>query len=457
MDSAPRMMDDISAVTKEVTIPLGPVTTSSQDVSSNDLPIPGPDTVTLTKAPSGWFCSDNTRLRNNLFAAVGFLELANAGDFAANVWNDVPVPVYAIVFMAIGGCSAFVISVCAFFDSRKAWRNIKFLRQQRASFKTQKQSLDNTASARGLDVLIEVTTRELRIEIINRYVMDLLMGGGAMLISIGTFMAIGGANPRVWLASNILSGYLGNAPIALYGLLSSIWAAMVVGKMRAHVAVARKELQGSSVLPMLKRRCFNVQLFFIINGTANVLGGVGSMLTAERWWAYVILIPVIISSIFCNIWWRHRVGYDRPYISNMSRMNLDMITETLEATSQLRQTIHDSTATNMDQLFSGMASLRDVLELFVKYDLFEQFCLRMVTNKRVKHLVLKAQDAQVQISVASILEIPEEHHPSILAAALVFLKKQGPRHMLHRERFLIEILGTYLNQEKESRTVEVEK
>jgi hypothetical protein len=450
------MSDDISTATKELSAPLGPVTTSSQDASSNELSIPGPDTVTLTKARSGWSCTDDTRLRNNLFAAVGFLELANAGDFAANVWNEVPVPVYAIVFMAIGGCSAFVLSICAFFDSRKAWRNIKFLRQQRESFKTQKQSPENNASTRGLDVLIEVTTRELRVEIINRYVMDLLMGGGAMLISIGTFMAMGGANPRVWLASNILSGYLGNAPIALYGLLSSIWAAMVVIKMRAHVAVARKDLQGSSVLPMLRRRCFNVQLFFIINGTANVLGGVGSMLTAERWWAYVILIPVIISSIFCNIWWRHRVGYDRPYISNISHMDLEMITETLEATSQLRQTIHTSAGNNLEQIFD-MASLREVLELFVKHDLFEQFCLRMVTNKRVGHLVLKVQDARVQISVASILEISEEHHPNILAAALVFLKKQGPRHMLHRERFLIEILGTYLHQEKKSQAVEVEK
>jgi hypothetical protein len=181
------------------------------------------------------------------------------------------------------------------------------------------------------------------------------------------------------------------------------------------------------------------------------------MLTAERWWAYVILIPVIISSIFCNIWWRHRVGYDRPYISNISRMDLELITETLEATSQLRQAIHTSAGNNLEQIFGGMASLREVMELFVKQDLFEQFCLRMVTNKRIGHLVLKAQDTRVQINVASILETSEEHHPNILAAALVFLKKQGPRHMLHRERFLIEILGTYLHQEKKSQAVEAEK
>src|SRR6478735_2365382 len=228
-----------------------PSATAEPAPTSTTLHIPGPSSVTLTKFRSQWSCIDDNRLRNNLFAAVGFLELANAGDFAANVWNDVPVPIYAIVFMAIGGTAAFVLSICAFFDSRKAWRNIKFLRQQKQYLETEKENLPAGAESRGLDVFIEITTRELRIEIINRWAMDLLMGGGAMLISIGTYMAIGGANRKVWHASNILSGYLGNAPIALFGLISAIWASMVVSKMRSHVAVAKKELQGSPSLPLL--------------------------------------------------------------------------------------------------------------------------------------------------------------------------------------------------------------
>jgi hypothetical protein len=39
------------------------------------------------------------RLRNSLLLGVGFLELANAGDFAANVWNTIPVPTFAAVLM----------------------------------------------------------------------------------------------------------------------------------------------------------------------------------------------------------------------------------------------------------------------------------------------------------------------------------------------------------------------
>jgi hypothetical protein len=34
-----------------------------------------------------------SRLRNNLLASVGFLEFGNATDFAANVWNTIPVPI----------------------------------------------------------------------------------------------------------------------------------------------------------------------------------------------------------------------------------------------------------------------------------------------------------------------------------------------------------------------------
>ena len=49
-------------------------------------------------------------LKNSLLASVGYLELANAKDFAANVWNDVPVPKCAMAFMAIGGVLAIGLS-----------------------------------------------------------------------------------------------------------------------------------------------------------------------------------------------------------------------------------------------------------------------------------------------------------------------------------------------------------
>ncbi|KAK7431288.1 hypothetical protein QQZ08_002059 [Neonectria magnoliae] len=275
---------------------------------------PGLNQVTLSKGRRRWSYPQGLRFEHNLHWAVGLLELANSGDFAANIWNDTPVPVYAIVFMAVGGTAAAVLSVFALRDAGKAWHNIKFLRNQRRLSREHKtKQLNDGRLVHQANVLLDIATRELYTEVINRWGMNILMGGGAVLISVGTFLAIGGANPKVWLASNILSGYLGNAPIALYGIVNFVWAIIVCRKKQSHRIEAENKLKGTVAVLLLKRYCFNVQLYFAINGTASMVGGVGSMLTATRWWAYVILIPVIISAFFCNYWWRKRVGYGLIY------------------------------------------------------------------------------------------------------------------------------------------------
>jgi len=60
-------------------------------------------------------------LRNSMLFGVGFLECANAGDFAANVWNQIPSPIYALVLMGIGGMMALFLSTFAFKDARLSW------------------------------------------------------------------------------------------------------------------------------------------------------------------------------------------------------------------------------------------------------------------------------------------------------------------------------------------------
>ncbi|KAK3185535.1 hypothetical protein K4F52_005633 [Lecanicillium sp. MT-2017a] len=143
------------------------------------------------------------RFRNNLHLAVGFLELANAGDFAANVWNDVPVPIYAVVLMAIGATVAGIMSIFAMRDAMSAWHNVKFLRNQRQELKdVHSQRLVQSQTTKDIDVLLELNNRELGSESINRFGMDFLMGFGAVLICIGTYMAIGGANKKLAVSLN---------------------------------------------------------------------------------------------------------------------------------------------------------------------------------------------------------------------------------------------------------------
>ena len=77
-------------------------------------------------------------LKNSLLASVGYLELANAKDFAANVWNDVPVPKCAMAFMAIGGVLAIGLSYYTFKDAQLSWRNLNILRAERHRLQTEK-------------------------------------------------------------------------------------------------------------------------------------------------------------------------------------------------------------------------------------------------------------------------------------------------------------------------------
>ncbi|KAH7161093.1 hypothetical protein EDB81DRAFT_783804 [Dactylonectria macrodidyma] len=421
---------------------------------------PSLDQVTLVKRKREWSYPQGLRLEHNLHWAIGLLELANAGDFAANIWNDTPVPVYAIVFMAIGATAAGVLSVFAFRDASKAWHNVKFLRRQRRGLQDHKtQLLEEAQPTQQVDVFLDITKRELYTEVINRWGMDILMGGGAILISAGTYLAIGGANHKVWLASNILSGYVGNAPIALYGLVNSFWAVVMWRRKHSHSIAAKKQLQGTVALGIVKKYCFSVELFFALNGPTTLIGGVASMLAATRWWAYVILIPVIISSFFCNYWWRKRAGYDRPYLDLQTNMNAAGLVRALESAAEIRRAIQKGEAGDAwRQLVSDTGSLSTVLDFLVDHGMFETFALRLVEDLRVRTILCDDATDRVDMGVDGLLALPDHHQAIILDTAAQFIRKEGPKHFEHRQRFIAEVLGTYLSKvDTESNPREEEK
>lgn len=263
------------------------------------------------------------QLRNNLLAAVGFFELANAGDFAANVWNTVPVPRFAIALMALGGTFALFMTYFAYRDITLSWRNVKGLQCERrflksALEKVQKQSSDvGEDSPVILQALLDVNHREIGFEIIDRIVMDSLMGFGASMVGIGTFLAIGGADRRVWLASNYLSGYIGNGPLALFGLVNLGWSIYIWLRARRHRISYETTKKPQSVLDttvsrLLKARVESVRLHAVLSGLTGVVARAASLVTSTMWWGYIVLIPCIVISVVVNCLWRHGLGYDRP-------------------------------------------------------------------------------------------------------------------------------------------------
>ncbi|EFY84675.1 hypothetical protein J3459_017453 [Metarhizium acridum] len=401
--------------------------------------------VKLVKQKGGqWALARDGRLINNLSRAVGFMELANAGDFAANVWNDIPVPIYAIVFMAIGGTVAGFLSIFAFRDAKRACCNVRYLRAQRRLLLEEKRQLKaGCESTLEMDVLLAINFRELGTELVTRWIMDLLMGFGAILICVGTYMAIGGANPSVFLASNLLSGYVGNTPIALFGLCNSSWAAFIFTKAQRHISASRNLLGSCAATALVKRRARKVQVFSVINGTATILGGVGSMITATRWWGYVILIPVIISSVFCNIWWRRMIGYTRS--EGHPAMARDELIYALEfaAASEVKS-LEDPEAPPAwcSELPS---SLGEMLQFLIRHSLIHQYCADMIADPRVCQALGGNATDQTELSISpeSLLALPADLQQILLDNANRMAREVGPDHFKNRERYLAEILGTY--------------
>ncbi|KAG5920618.1 hypothetical protein E4U42_006148 [Claviceps africana] len=391
-----------------------------------------------------WLLAPDGHLANNLSWVVGFMELANAGDFAANVWNQVPIPVYAIVFMVLGGTAAGVMSFFAFRDARRACHNVRYLRHHRTLLLDEKRERQRLrAPTLDLDVILAINYRELGTELISRWIMDLLMGFGAILICIGTYLAIGGASPSVYLASNLLSGYVGNTPIALFGLFNCTWAAFLFCKAQSHVTRSRRLLGSCTAAGLVKRRARRVQAYSVINGTATVMGGVASMITATQWWGYVLLIPVILSSIFCNVWWRKMIGYTRSQgHPPIQRRNLVHALE-LAAAAEF-STVGDVEAA--PQWCPDLPdSLADVLGLLSCHSLFPQFCLAVLADPHLSQALAGhgTEVCHLALTAADICALPATWHPTLLDIAKTVVKNVRPLHFKNRERYLAELLGTY--------------
>jgi hypothetical protein len=147
-----------------------------------DLPTlsPPPEHLTFVRQKGHYNLARQVKFKNSLLAGVGFLELANAGDFAVNVWNQVPAPTYAIALMALGGTLALGVCYFAFNDARLSLRNVRRLREERCYLRKQKmQYTHDRQIVHSLDALLDVNFRETGTELVDHIGMDILMGFGA--------------------------------------------------------------------------------------------------------------------------------------------------------------------------------------------------------------------------------------------------------------------------------------
>ncbi|KAF6819246.1 integral membrane protein [Colletotrichum plurivorum] len=431
--------------------PLEPATKSVAPTAPSS--IYAPAKVVLVKHRGRWVPPKASRLRNSLLSTMGLLELANAGDFAANVWNEIPVPIYAIVFMALGGTLALVVSVLAYRDAMLSWDNVCYLRQERRNLKTERERrITSGQPTQHIDVLLDMNFRELGSEVTNRFGLDIFSGFGAFVISIGTYMAIGGASRRVWFASNLLSGYIGNAPIALYGVASSLWSGFIFIKATRHrnLAAQSPQLRDRTAKLLVGQRSRNVHIYTSVSAVSSLVGGVASMITATRWWGYVMLIPVILSSMFYNSWLRRKVAYDRPAVDISMDLTVEFVARELELADATCREIQGGPSP-MRKLLPNPESLESVVSFLVANDILEACCIRLLQDEGLVASLADQSVTELEANAERLFDTPKELHSMIIEMAQETIKTQGPKTLIYRQRYLAELLGTVLRLSDEDR------
>ena len=298
-------------------------------------------TVRLVRRSSStkWIPEPIPTLRiNDILFIVSLLELANAVDVGANVFNKIPPSRPAIIVMAIGGTLALLILPLAVLDASRSLRNLKILSRERRALepkisrrrtKTSVEEIafsdlptpDSNPIALRLTPLDQDRIRwklnslEVGLEAVDRLSMDTLMGIGALLVGVGTLLALGGGNRKIYLGSNLLTGYIGNVPPALSGLGNTAWSFY-----RWHSVDWPRNIhpgQWADIYPIFRAHQKSVRLLAMLNIGLGILGAAGSLMTASAYihpvgvWGYVLLAPCILGQMVANRLIRNRVHYSR--------------------------------------------------------------------------------------------------------------------------------------------------
>lgn len=439
---------------------------TSKHHSSPDKSSPAPPTST-TPAPPSQENGQNVladqyrrqRYTNSLLVAVGYLEFCNSLDFPANVWNVIPVPTFAVCLMAIGGSVAILTSAFAFWDLHRARRNVRFLREERRDLKQRRDSLlavqrrgeeeiqkpERLERLRLVNAWLEVSFREIGWEIADRILMDLFLGVTGILIGVGTILAIGGANRKIFLASNLLSGYIGNSLMAPYALANAVWSSYMWRSARQHTAALSKAKGRveAAVRLQMRSNARKHQIYASVNGISVLISSVGSIVSATMWQGYVVLIPCVISSIFCNWFWRKKLGYDRDSFDFTAGSRSFDIEKTLKAVTTVQSALSGKPANSAD-LFGSIfedekTSQTAILNLIQDLGLHEDFCLEMMRHQPSIEKSFGSLDSTMPLDLRKV-EFADE--ALVVRTAQSCITKFGRRHV---ERFLLELNACYLH------------
>lgn len=419
-------------------------TQHEEQSASSDRVVPlAPAFYRFVKQGDSYQIVDHVRIRNIPTSAIGFIDLANAGDFAANVFNEIPVPSYAIVLMAVGATVAGIMSIVALQDGRRSWKNIQNLRQERRDLNAivgDPEKAHQSALAR-----LDLNDRDLGTEIFDRAGMELALGFAALLVCVGTYMAIDGANRKVWYASNLLSGYIGNAPAALYGIINSAWSWHMWIRVTKQWHAANLALDEGPVRLAVLKRIKTVRKHALLTGVVCLVSGAMGMLTPTRWWPYPVLLVCGLTFVYGTFVYKFKIGYERPLILHTTGMDADTLITELAFLIPFRKALKTATPFEaLEKCDVDYTTVEQLVHLLLRCDLFEDFCIRLLNNSQFSHVPFYQPDGEIRLSRQVIYDIEAELFPAIIDMAQDSFTQVGPSHTKYRKRFLLEALGSCL-------------
>jgi hypothetical protein len=326
---------------------------------------------------------------------------------------------------------------------------------------------------RAADCLLHVNFRERGTEWIDRFGMDTIMGFGALVVGIGTYMAIAGADPKVHLASDLLTGYIGNTPCALYGVMNFAWSIFVYVRAGKHTREPQLIADGK-VKDLLNNRAKEFKAHSFVSGMTGIVAGAASLLTYTYWHAYVVLAVCLVVSVFLNYFWRIRLGYDRPLLQEGRYLDFydDDIIAALQYTIYWRGRLKDCKSSKnpeldeLDVLRPVLGELPDVMNFLRRHNLFEEFCLQLCTeystDTRLFHDPWQQCDP-LTIRAEELLHRAAEYEDIskiIWDVSEGVIGKSASRCFKYQQRWLLEALGCYraiLNEPKRIRRSDSER
>lgn len=184
------------------------------------------------------------------------------------------------------------------------------------------------------------------------------------------------------------------------------------------------------------------QLYAIINGLTVFIAAIRSMISATMWQGYAVLIPCVIGSIFCNVFWRRVIGFGRDLAQwRADALDMDVERKLTEVVSA-REVIKSK---GSDALLQSPKE-QQAIEFMAGYEMLEDFCSQLLHDlgSRRDALGSKEDGKVVSINMEQLISL-DEHN--LIQSARRCLSKVGNERLREQELVLAELWGCQLSQQ----------